>query len=135
VATIPDFKTLDETIEFWETHDSADYWENLEDVTFDIDLHQNLLHPRLLVLAHQPDNCPRCHQELDDIVIDYATWNDGHLVAIRDVPALRCRANGHEYILEETLDQIEHLLELEKAQKLQPTATLQVPVFSLKMSA
>ncbi len=133
MATIPDFKTLDETIEFWETHDSADYWENLEEATFELEPRQNLLHPKLTVLTHRPAHCPRCQQELDDVEIDYATWNNGHLVAVRDVPALRCRANGHEYILEETLDRIEQLLVLERTRQLLPTATLQVPVFTLNM--
>jgi hypothetical protein len=71
---------------------------------------------------------------LEDIVIEYVIWNNEHLLVIRDVPALRCRANGHEYILEKTLDDVERLLGLEKTRKLQPTETIQVPVFSLKMT-
>jgi len=58
---------------------------------------------------------------------------------IRDVPALRCQVNGHEYILEKTMDDVERLLGLgfgnEKTQKLQPSETIQVPVFSLKAVA
>ena len=111
--------------------DSTDYLDDMEEVEFEVDLHQNLLHPRLIVLTHRPDHCPRCRHDLDDIKIEYITWNKGHLVIIRDVPALRCRAKGHEYITEKTLDQIEHLLENEKIHKLQPTETIQVPAFSL----
>ena len=122
-------------VEFWESHDSAEYWEEMEEVTFEVDLHQNLLHPKLIVLTHRPEHCPRCRQDLDDVVIESVVWNNGHLLVVRDVPALRCRANGHEYILEETLDRIERLLDLEQTQKLQPAETIQVPVFSLKMPA
>ncbi len=47
---------------------------------------------------------------------------------------LQCQINGHQYILEKTLAEVEQLLELEKKEKLQPTTTLDVPVFSLKMA-
>jgi YgiT-type zinc finger domain-containing protein len=133
MAKIPDFETLDEAVEFWESHDSSDYWEDMEEVEFEVDLHRNLLHPKLVILIYRPEHCPRCQGGLDDSVIEYVVWNNGHLLVIRDVPALRCRANGHEYILEKVLDQVEHLLDLEKTQKLQPTEVMRVPVFSLKM--
>jgi hypothetical protein len=125
---------LEEAVEFRESKDSADYWESMEEAAFEVDLHRNLLHPRLVVLTHRPDYCPRCQNDLDDVVIEYVVWNNRHLVVIRDVPALRC-CTGHEYILENTLDRIEHLLGLEEAEKLHPTETIQVPVFSLKTSA
>jgi len=134
MAKIPDFKTLDEAVEFWESHDSTDYDDDMEEVVFEVDLHQNLLHSKLVILTHRPEYCPRCRHDLDDIVIEYVAWTRGHLLVIRDVPALRCRGNGHEYILEKTLDHIEHLLDLERTRKLQPTETIRVPVFSLKTS-
>jgi hypothetical protein len=86
-------------------------------------------------LAHRPKHCPRCQHDLDDIVIEYVTSDAGRLLIIRDVPALRCQINGHEYILEKTLDKVEHLLDLEKKEQLKPTTTLNVPVFSLKTTA
>ena len=132
MAKIPEFETLDEAVEFWETHDSTDYWEELEEVQFEVDLHKNLLHPKLIVLTHRPEQCPRCQDDLDDIIIEYVTSVDGRLLVIRDVPALQCRINRHEYILEKTLDEVKHLLDLEKKEQLRPTATLNVPVFSLK---
>ena len=132
MVKIPDFKTLDEAVEFWESHDSADYWEDMEEVKFEVNLLHNLLHPRLVVLTHQPKRCPRCQQELDDVVIEYVARNNSHFIVIRDVPALQCRTNGHGYILEETFDRVERLLDLEKTQKLQPNETLQVPVFSVE---
>ena len=93
----------------------------MEEVHFEVNLHKNLLHPRLITLSHRPDQCPRCQHDLDDIIIEYVTSVDGRLLVIRDVPALRCQANGHEYILEASLDDIEHLLDLQK--KEQPTNT------------
>jgi hypothetical protein len=135
MAKIPDFKTLDEEVGFWEDHDSADYWEDMEEVTFEVALQKNFLHPKLIVLTHRPEYCPRCQHDLHDTVIEYVARNNDHLLVIRDVPALRCRAHGHEYILEKTLDDVERLLDLEKARELQPSETIQVPVFSLKMTA
>lgn len=133
MAKIPDFKTLDEAVVFWETHDSADYWAELEEVTFDVDLHQNLLHPRLVILTHRPEHCPRCQRELEEVTIESVLWNKGHLWVFRDVPALRCQ-NGHEYILEKTLDRIEGLLNPKKTHQVQPTDMIRVPVFSLRLS-
>lgn len=49
MAKIPDFTTLEEEVEFWESHDSADYWDEMESVTFEVDLHHNLLHPKLVM--------------------------------------------------------------------------------------
>jgi len=130
----PDFKNLEEEVEFWESHDSAEYWKDMEKVEFDVNLHQNLLHPKLIFLAEKPAHCPRCQSELEDKIIQYVTLQNGHLVVIRDVPALRCQVNGHEYMLEKILDQIEQLLKLEKTQKLQPSETMNVPVFKLEMA-
>ncbi len=39
-----------------------------------------------------------------------------------------------EYILEETFDHIERLLDLERTKELQPTETIQVLVYSLKIA-
>ncbi|MEK7325785.1 MAG: CopG family antitoxin [Chloroflexota bacterium] len=32
MSKIPDFQTLDELVEFWEDHDFADYWDELEEI-------------------------------------------------------------------------------------------------------
>jgi hypothetical protein len=135
MTEIPEFKTLDEEVEFWESHDSANYWEDMEEVTFEVDLHKNLLHPKLVVVTQRPEHCSRCREALEDILIEYVVWNNDNLLVIRDVPALRCQVNGHEYILEETLDEIERLLDLEKTHRVQPAEIIQVPVFSLKVTA
>ena len=135
MTKIPQFKTSDEEVEFGESHSSADYWDEMKRVEFSVDLHRNLLHPRLIFLADQPNKCPRCQHDLEETVIQYVTWHNGHLVVIRDVPVLRCRANGHEYMLEKTLDQVEQLLNLEKSYKLKPTETIHVLVFELDFAA
>jgi YgiT-type zinc finger domain-containing protein len=107
----------------------------MEEVTFEVELHCHLLHPKLTILAYRPKRCPRCRQNLADIVIEYIARDNDRLIIIRDVPALRCQVNGHEYILEETLDKVEQLLKLEKTHGVQPTESLNVPVFSLKKAA
>lgn len=135
MAKIPEFETVDEEVEFWETHSTADYWDGMEKAAFEVDRHRNLLHPKLIFLADQPTRCPRCQNEVDDVVIQYVTVQNGRLVMIRDVPALRCRVNGHEYMLEKTLDQVEQVLTLEKMQKLRPAEMLHVPVFKLGVAA
>jgi hypothetical protein len=124
--------TLDEAAEFWESHDSAEYWDEMQDAAFEVELRQNLLHPGLLVLAKQPDMCPRCQQPLAQKVIKYVSWHAGRLLVIRDVSVLQCR-NRHEYILEGTLDLIEQLFALEARHTLQPAEMLQVPVFTIEM--
>lgn len=125
---------MDEEVEFWESHSTADYWDDMEKVEFEVDRHQNLLHPKLIFIADQPTQCPRCRHAVHDTAIQYVTWHNGHLVIIRDVPILRCRANGHEYMLEKTLDRVERLLALETAKTLRPAEMIRVPVFNLEMA-
>lgn len=104
----------------------------MEEIEFEVAFQKDLFHPNLTILAYRPTNCPRCKDELDDVVIEYGTLRKGHLFIIRDVPALRCWPNEHFFLLEEALDQIEHLFELEEAQQLAPAEVIQLPVFSLK---
>jgi len=129
-----DFETVNDEAEFWDTHSSADYWHQMEKVEFDVDLHRNLLHPKLTFITDQPAQCPRCRHDLAETLIQYVTWHNGHIVIISDVPVFRCRAHGHEYMLEKTLDQIEQLFNLEKTRKLQPAEMIPVPVFKLEMA-
>jgi hypothetical protein len=130
-----EFETVREEVEFLESHSTADYWDDMEKAEFEVDLHRNLLHPKLIFIADQPTACPRCHGDLEENHIQYVTLHDRHLVMIRDVPALRCRAKGHEYMLEKTLDQVELVLNLGKTQELRPTEMLHVPVFKLGIAA
>ncbi|KAA0227844.1 hypothetical protein EDS67_14870 [candidate division KSB1 bacterium] len=135
MAEVPQFETVDDEVEFWETHSTADYWDDMEKAEFQLEPHRNLLHPKLIFLADRPARCPRCHHEVDEVFIQFVAMQDGRLVMIRDVPALRCRVNGHEYMLERTLDQVEHVLNLENLQKLRPAEMLHVPVFKLGVAA
>ena len=129
---IPEFTTIDNIVEFWESHDSAEYWPDMEAADFDVQLCRNIFHPKMLLLRGMPTQCPRCRSRLDDIAIEYVVENTGHLVVIREVPALRCREHRHEYMLEVTLNHIETLLASEITHQVQPAEMLQVPVFDLK---
>jgi len=124
-----------ELAEDWDARDTAEDLEASEEVDFEVDLRRNLLHPRLVTLTHRPGVCPRCAGELRDVAIEYMT-SDGHrLLVIRDVPALHCQRHGHEFLLEETLDRLESLIELEQAERVQPEETLNIPVFHLRKTA
>jgi YgiT-type zinc finger domain-containing protein len=131
MAKLPDFRTPEQAIEFWETHNAADYLDETQEVQIAVNLQRNLLHPRLTILTHRPQQCPRCKSDLEESSIEYVTRNEGHLIVIRDVPILRCRANKHEYLLEATLDAIERLLTLDKTHQAKAIEEVKVPVFSL----
>lgn len=135
MTKLPDFNSVDEEVKFWEEHDSAEYWEELEESDFEVELRSNLLHPRLAVLANEPEGSAGESLALEPITIEYVTQHNGHLIIIREVPAYYSAPAGREYILEETLDQIERLLELEQTDKVKPVDTVQVPVFDLEMAA
>jgi hypothetical protein len=135
MTKLPDLNTIDEEIKFWDEHDSAEYWEELEEAEFGVDLHTNLLHPRLVILANEPEDSIRESLKLEPTTIEYVTQHNGHLIIIREVPAYYSAPAGREYILEETLNQIERLLELEQTDKVKPVDTIQVPVFDLDVTA
>jgi len=128
MTKIPEFETLDAAVDFWESHDSSDYWDELEEVEFEVELHKNLFHPNLVVLSHRSEHCPGGQEDFEDISIEYVIRSGEHLVIVRDVPALQCREKEKTYILEETLDKVEYLLELEQAKKVQPSEIMNVPV-------
>lgn len=124
-----------ELAEEWEDRDTAQDFEAAEEVEVQVDLRRNLLHPRLVTLTHRPAACPRCGGALRDVAIEYMTRDERRLLVVKDVPALRCRDHGHEFLLEETLDDLESLVELEQADRVQPQETLQIPVFRLLKTA
>jgi hypothetical protein len=125
----PNFRSLDEAVEFWETHDSADFWDGMEEVDFEVELRQSLLTDRPIVLAYRPNSCPKCGAVFQDTVIEYLINNGGRLLIVRDLPVLRCEGDGHLFILEETVDRLEHLINLERLRKVKPTTTLTIPIF------
>lgn len=126
---IPDFQTIDEAVSFWETNDSADFWDDMEEVGFEVDLRPNFLTTKPIVMAYRPESCPQCGQGLEDTVIEYLIEDGGRLLMVRDLPALRCEGNGHLFILEETYDRLERLIALERQNKVKPASTLTIPVY------
>ena len=36
--TLPEFESLDELVEFFDTHDMGDYWEQMPEASFDINI-------------------------------------------------------------------------------------------------
>lgn len=110
VKNIPNFQTIDEAVSFWETNDSADFWDEMEEVEFDVELRQNILGAQPIVLAFRPQNCPQCGQEFEDVQIEYLVNDSGRLLMVRDLPVLHCQGNGHLFVLEEIIDRLEPLL-------------------------
>jgi hypothetical protein len=126
---ITDFQTLDEAVSFWENHDSADFWDDMEEVEFEVEIRRNLLAAKLIVLAYRPESCPQCGQTLEEGLIDYLIDDRGRLLMVRDLPVLRCAENEHLYLLEETFDRLERLIALERVNKVKPASTLTIPVY------
>ncbi len=46
----------------------------MKEADFDVDLRHNVVHPGLVVLAEEPNLCPRCQQPLEQQMIEYASW-------------------------------------------------------------
>ena len=126
---IPDFNTIDEAVSFREAHDSANFWDEMEEVEFEVELRQNLLAAKPVILAYRPEHCPQCGQDFEDVRIDYLTDDSGHLLMVRELPILRCRGNGDLFMLEETFDRLERLMSLERCNKAKPVSSLTIPVY------
>ncbi|MBM3240475.1 hypothetical protein FJZ31_29680 [Candidatus Poribacteria bacterium] len=45
--SIPDFNSIDELMDFWDTHEFVDYLEDMEDVEFKVDLRRNRNYVRI----------------------------------------------------------------------------------------
>lgn len=125
------FVNINDMVELWESHDSAEYWPDTGTVAIDVKMRRNIFHQKMLILRERPERCPRCQSELEEIPIEYVVENTGHLVVIREVPALRCHKHRHEYMPEHTFDHIENLLAREIMNQAQPAEMLHVPVFDL----
>ncbi len=119
----------------WDARGATEDLESSEAIQFEVDLRRDLLHPKLVILTHRPETCPRCGDELRDVSIEYMTQANLGLVVVRDVPALACTTQGHEFLLEETLDRLEALIEPGEAERIEPEEMLQVPVFQLLKTA
>lgn len=103
----------EEMISFWETNDSADFWDDMEEVDVEVDLVKSPLATKPTILAFRPDRCPRCRDKIQDVTIEYLVDDSGRLLMIRDLPALRCEQD-HLFIVEETFDKLQPLIALEK---------------------
>lgn len=92
--------TLEDAISFLEAYDSADFWDEMEEIGVDVELRQSILTAKPIILAYRPDDCPRCGAKVQDSTIEYLVDDGGHLLMIRDLPVLRCEGEGHLYMLE-----------------------------------
>ena len=45
--SIPDFNSIDELMDFWDTHEFVDYLEDMEDIEFKVDLRRNRNYVRI----------------------------------------------------------------------------------------
>lgn len=129
MKNIPDFQTIDEAVSFWETHDSANYWDEMEEVEFEVELRKNLLGAQPVILAYRPQNCPRCGQEVEETQFEYLVNDSGRLLMVRDLPVLRCQGNGHLFVLEENVDRLEQLMTLEGRNQIKPVSSVTIPVY------
>ncbi len=129
MKNIPDFETIDEAVSFWESHDSADFWDEMEEVEFVVELRRNLLSAQPVILAYRPPTCPRCGKEFEEIEIEYLLNDSGRLLMVRDLPVLRCQGDGHLFVLEETIDRLEQLMTLEGRNQIKPVSSLTIPVY------
>lgn len=129
MKNIPNFETIDEAVFFWESHDSADFWDEMEEVEFDVELRRNLLGAQPAILAYRPPNCPQCEKEFEEVQIEYLLNDSGRLLMVRDLPVLRCQGDGHLFVLEETIDRLEQLMILEGRNQIKPVASLTIPVY------
>ena len=129
MKNIPNFQTIDEAVSFWETHDSAEFWNEMEEVEFEVELRRNLLGVQPVILAYRPHNCPQCGQEFEDVQIEYLLNDNGQLLMVRDLPVLCCQGNGHLFVLEETIDRLEQLMTLEGRNQIKPVSSLTIPVY------
>jgi len=134
MSKIPEFKTLEEEVNFWESNSSADYWNEFEEVEIEIDLFTNKLNPRPFILAKKPDTLKNPWGDLESILTQYFTNISNNLLVIQDVPAYRSLSTGREYILEAVADKMESLLAVERNKDLEPLEFIQVPVFSYNMA-
>ena len=83
----------------------------------------------------EKDVCPICGSAIEERIIDYSDWNDGHLIVIRDVPVRECEENGHRFFQAKIARSLEKLFEEDKNGQLKPIEILEVPVVKLDMAA
>jgi len=91
---LPKFKTRREAAEFWDTHSSADYWDQFEEV--ELKLHPSVKSPR--------DLSPRCPRHKSQVL--YTRWRtiviaDG-FASLHRVRELYCPRGDYTRLAPET---------------------------------
>lgn len=132
---LPAFKSIEEEVEFWETHSLADYWDELEDAHIEVRLIPEQLSPQITILKKPITSCPVDGSRLLKAIVDYSGWSQGHLLLVRRVPVLECEEKGHRFFAPATARQLEGVLEDNRKGKLRPDETISVPVVILRQAA
>jgi hypothetical protein len=106
--------TREEEAEFWKTHSSADYWDDMEDVELKV-------HPRIKSPRNLSPRCPVCDEVLLTCYVDLDVAH-GRLT-LHKVHQLYC-PKGHVTKLAPQAEKI--VKAIEAVLELQPEAELQV---------
>lgn len=89
---IPEFKTEEEQIQFWEKHSLADYTDELEEVE--------------LEWAPDEDTCPKCGSAMEKEVVDI-DLGDG--LCLRSLSRYRCPTCQAIKLSEEALERLKRM--------------------------
>jgi hypothetical protein len=73
MAKIPDFDSLEEVIEFWDTHSFADYVDDTEPVEFEVDLRSRKESTARLVVGIETSEHRRARAKLPVELREYKT--------------------------------------------------------------
>lgn len=135
MAKIPDFETRQDAAEFWDTHDSTEYLDDMEEIDVEVNLRRNIFYPKTIILSERPSTCVLCNSDLIERRIQYGHWHNERLLIINHVPIFECSQNCHMFLLAEIAEQIDQLLDLDEHHKLNPTTMMSVPVVNLAIAA
>lgn len=135
MAKIPDFDTLQDAAEFWDTHDSTEYLDDMEEIDVEVNIRRNIFYPKTIILSERPSTCVLCKSDLIERRIQYGHWHNERLLIINHVPIFECSQSRHMFLLAEIAEQIDQLLDLDEHQQLKPTTMMSVPVVNLAMAA
>lgn len=70
---LPDFESLDELVEFFDDHDLGEYWDQMPEATFEVDIqHKTHLFALDVELANQLTKVARAKQTSSQSLIN--TW-------------------------------------------------------------
>ena len=132
---LPAFKSVNDEVEFWETHSLADYWDEFEEVRIDVALRHEQPSPQIVTLARAATTCPIDRSKLLMTVMDYSGWSAGRLLLVRRVPVLECEERGQRFFTPATARRVKRVFENDRKGRLEPDETMLVPVVILKQAA